>query len=71
MLVQLPGVRDLQHVHTLHVREPGELESDCHEVPQTVGLGKAKFWCLVITSEGSHAFCTAYPVSYPSTPRER
>jgi len=25
--VQLPGVRDLWHVRTLHVREPGELGS--------------------------------------------
>jgi hypothetical protein len=26
-LTQLPGVRDLWHVHTLHEREPGELGS--------------------------------------------
>jgi len=42
VLVQLPGVRDLWHVHTLHEREPGELGRDCHEIPQTVLLGKAK-----------------------------
>jgi hypothetical protein len=42
VLVQLPGVRDLWHVHTLHEREPGELGRDCHEIPRTVRLGKAK-----------------------------
>jgi len=42
VLIRLPGVRDLWHVHTLHEREPGELGRNCHEIPQTVRLGKAK-----------------------------
>ena len=42
VLIRLPGVRDLWHVHTLHEREPGELGRDCHEIPQTVLPGKAK-----------------------------
>ena len=41
MPVQLPGVRDLWHVRTLHVREPGELGRGWQEVPLPVGLGKA------------------------------
>jgi len=41
VLVQVPGVRDLQHVRTLHVREPGELGSGWQEVVLPVRLGKA------------------------------
>jgi hypothetical protein len=40
--VQLPGVRDLQHVRTLHVREPGDLGRGCCIVPKTVRPGKGK-----------------------------
>ncbi|RZB31504.1 MAG: hypothetical protein SRB2_04473 [Desulfobacteraceae bacterium Eth-SRB2] len=29
VLIRLPGVRDLWHVHTLHEREPGDLGSGC------------------------------------------
>ena len=29
MLIRLPGVRDLWHVHTLHEREPGDLGRGC------------------------------------------
>jgi hypothetical protein len=40
--VQLPGVRDLLHVHMLHVRKPGELGNDWRRVPLSVRLGKAE-----------------------------
>jgi len=42
VLVQLPGVRDLLHVHTLHVRKPGELGNDWRRVSLSVRLGKAE-----------------------------
>jgi hypothetical protein len=42
VLIQLPGVRDLRHVHTLHERKPGELGSGCCIVPKTVLPGKVK-----------------------------
>ena len=29
VLIRLPGVRDLWHVHTLHEREPGDLGRGC------------------------------------------
>ena len=38
---QFPGVRDLLHVRTLHVREPGGLGSEWRRVPPSVRLGKA------------------------------
>jgi hypothetical protein len=42
VLIQLPGVRDLWHVHTLHERESGDLGIGCQEVPKTVRPGKVK-----------------------------
>jgi hypothetical protein len=41
VLIQLPGVRDLWHVHTLHERE-SRLWRDCCLVPKTVRPGKVK-----------------------------
>jgi len=31
VLIRLPGVRDLRHVHKLHEREPGELGNGCYK----------------------------------------
>ena len=42
VLIRLPGVRDLWHVHKLHEREPGDLGRGCCIVPKTVRPGKVK-----------------------------
>ena len=42
VLIRLPGVIGLRHVHKLHEREPGELGSDWRAVPLPVRLGKAE-----------------------------
>ncbi|MGB2927873.1 MAG: hypothetical protein WBB70_03075 [Desulfobacterales bacterium] len=42
VLIRLPGVRDLWHVHTLHEREPGDLGRGCCIVPKTVRPGKVE-----------------------------
>ena len=42
VLIRLPGVRDLWHVHKPHEREPGDLGRDCDIVSKTVRPGKAK-----------------------------
>ncbi len=46
VLIRLPGVRDLWHVHKLHEREPGDLGSGCLK---TVRPGKAKAEILACT----------------------
>jgi hypothetical protein len=40
--VQLPGVRDLWHVHTLHEREPGDLGSGCYLEGSPAGEGQGR-----------------------------
>jgi hypothetical protein len=42
VLIRLPGVRDLVHVHKLHEREPGDLGRDCCLDPKTVRSGKVE-----------------------------
>jgi len=42
VLVQLPGVRDLWHVHTLHEREPGDLGSGCCLEDSPAGQGQGR-----------------------------
>jgi len=42
VLIGLPGVRDLWHVHKLLEREPGDLGRGCCLVPQTVRSEKVK-----------------------------
>ena len=42
VLVQLPGVRDLWHVHKLHEREPGDLGGGCCFVPKNSPAGEGQ-----------------------------
>jgi len=42
VLIQLPGVRDLWHVHKLHEREPGDLGSGCVEFRRQSGRARSR-----------------------------
>ena len=42
VFIQLPGVRDLRHVHKLNERESGELGSGCCKVPIDSAAGEGQ-----------------------------
>jgi hypothetical protein len=42
VFIQLPGVRDLRHVHKLHERESGELGSGWFKVPKDSPAGEGQ-----------------------------
>ncbi len=50
VLIRLPGVRDLWHVHKLHEREPGELGKGLLK-DSPVGKGQGRTPCVNVSEQ--------------------